>query len=171
MRYLIAALTLFIASQTFADGKTQKIAELLKAQGLVDTWAQQIESGKEYNKKISQQIMGQIMTSLAPNADFKSRFDLASEKFIESTIAPWTPQDMITVWADFYGPGFTEEELDQLISFYSSPLAQKEIKVGRLALTNFTKHFQELNQPIVEKATNQYIADLQVIAAECNCAK
>lgn len=171
MRYLIAALTILVASQAFADSKNQKIAELLQAQGLVDSWTQQIESGKEYNKQVSQQIMGQITPKLAPNEEFKKRFNLASDKFIESIVAPWTPQDMITVWAEFYGPGFTEEELDQLISFYSSPIAKKEIQIGRSALVNFTKHFQELNQPIVEKATNQYMADLQIIAADCNCTK
>lgn len=171
MRYLVAALSIAVASQAFADTKTQKIEELLRAQGLVDTWAQQIERGKEYNKQVAQQVMGQMTAKLAPNEEFKKRFDAASDKFIDSTVTPWTADDMVSVWAKFYGPGFTEAELDQLIAFYSSPLAQKEIQVSRAALEKFTLHFQQLNQPILEKATNQYMQDLQIIAAECNCAK
>ncbi|WP_322981226.1 DUF2059 domain-containing protein [Pseudomonas sp. C11] len=171
MRYLVAALSIVVASQAFADTKTQKIEELLRAQGLVDTWTQQIERGKEYNKQVAQQVMGQITAKLAPSEEFQKRFNAAGDKFIESTVAPWTPDDMVAAWAKFYGPGFTEAELDQLIAFYSSPLAQKEIQVGRAALEKFTLHFQQLNQPIIEKATNQYIQDLQLIAKQCNCAK
>ncbi|MFY1017593.1 DUF2059 domain-containing protein [Ectopseudomonas khazarica] len=171
MRYLVAALSIFVASQAFADTKTQKIEELLRAQGLVDTWTQQLERGKEYNKQVAKQIMGQMTTKLAPNENFQKRFDAASDKFIESIASPWTADDMVAVWAKFYGPGFTEAELDQLIAFYSSPLAQKEIQVGRAALEKFTLHFQQLNQPLIEKATNQYMQDLQLVAKECNCAK
>lgn len=171
MRHIIAALSILIASQAFADNKTQKISELLRAQGLVDSWTQMIEKGKEYNKQISQQILDQILTSLVPNEEFKKKFESASQQFTKSTETPWTPDEMINVWAQYYGPGFTESELDQLIAFYSSPLAQKEIQVSRDALLKFTDHFQKLNQPIIEKATNQYIKDLKKIAAECNCVK
>ncbi|MDN5505896.1 MAG: DUF2059 domain-containing protein [Comamonas sp.] len=171
MRYLVAALSIVVASQAFADTKTQKIEELLRAQGLVDTWAQQIEQGEEYNKQVAQQIMGQMTAKLAPNEQFKNRLDAASEKFIDSTAIPWTAKDMVAVWAKFYGPDFTEAELDQLIAFYSSPLAQKEIQVSRSALEKFTLHFQQLNQPILENASNQFMQELQLIVSECNCAK
>ncbi|HEY1029958.1 MAG TPA: DUF2059 domain-containing protein [Pseudomonas sp.] len=171
MRHLVAALSLFVAAQALADTKTEKIAELLRAQGLVDTWAQQLERSREYNRQVAQQIMGQMTARLAPDEVFKQRFKAASDTFIDSTVTPWTADDMVTVWAQHYGPGFTEAELDQLIAFYASPLAQKEIQVGRDALEKFNQHFEQLNQPIIEKATTRYMHDLQLIAAECNCAR
>ncbi|KAB0548615.1 DUF2059 domain-containing protein [Pseudomonas argentinensis] len=171
MRYLIAAISIFIASHAFADSKTQKIEALLRAQGLVDTWAQQLKSSREYNNVMAQQIMGKVTANLTPNEEFRKRFNDAGEKFLNNVVTPWTAEDMVAVWGDYYGPEFTESELDQLIAFYSSPLAQKEIQVGRSALEKFTLHFQNANKPIVDKATNQYLQDLQLIAKECNCTK
>lgn len=171
MRYLIAAISIFIASHAFADSKTQKIEALLRAQGLVDTWAQQLKSSREYNNVIAQQIMGKVTANLTPNEEFRKRFNEAGEQFLNNVVTPWTAEDMVAVWGDYYGPEFTESELDQLIAFYSSPLAQKEIQVGRGALEKFTLHFQNANKPIVDKATNQYLQDLQLIAKECNCTK
>ncbi|MET1080495.1 MAG: DUF2059 domain-containing protein [Pseudomonas sp.] len=171
MRKLFIILPLLFATHTFADAKSEKIGELMKAQGLLETWTQQIELGKKYNKKTSTDAIEQVLSKLNPSDEFKKRLRIAADTFIKKTEAPWTPEKIVDVWAGFYGPEFTETELDQLIAFYRSPLGQKDIRASRKAVDNFSKYFQEASQPILEKATSDFVEELQIIAKECNCAK
>lgn len=171
MRYFFLALSIIFSTQAFADSKSEKIQELMTALGLVETWTQQIEQGKIYNRKISTQILDQILSELSPDADFQKRFKTAADNFIAKTEAPWSPEKIVEIWASYYGPNFTETELDQLIAFYTSPLGQKDIRVTRDSMEKFSKYFQEAGQPILEKATAEYIDEIKEIAKECNCAK
>ena len=171
MRHLVLALSVLFSAQAFADAKSEKIENLMKALGLIETWTQQIEQGKIYNRKVSSQIMDQIISQLNPNKEFQQKFKGASENFITKTESPWSPEKIVEVWAGYYGPEFTEAELGQLIEFYTSPLGQKDISVTRSSMDKFSKYFQEAGQPIVEKATAEYIQEMKIIAKECNCAK
>ncbi|WP_217475248.1 DUF2059 domain-containing protein [Stutzerimonas stutzeri] len=171
MRTIIGAVILTLSFQALADTKSEKIGRLMDALGLVETWKQQIEQGKEYNRKVSTQIMDQVLSQLNPNEDFKQRFKTAADGFIKKTEAPWTAEKIVSVWASYYAPDFSEEELDQLIAFYSSPLGQKDIQVTRKAMKGFSKYFEEASQPITQSATNEYIEQLKIIATQCNCAK
>jgi len=171
MRHLVIVLSIILSTQVFADGKSEKIEGLMKALGLVETWTQQIEQGKIYNRKISSQMLDQIVSQLNPNEEFQQKFKKASDNFITKTESPWSPEKIVEVWAGYYGPEFTEEELDKLIAFYTSPLGQKDIRVTRGSMEKFSKYFQEAGQPILEKATAEYIQEMKLIAKECNCTK
>jgi hypothetical protein len=89
---------------------------------------------------------------------------------VEAVEVPWTAQEIVNVWARAYGPSFTDEELDQLIAFYSSPLGQKDARVSQEGLPKVSRHFEERFQPILEAATRKYASEIQRIAKEC-CRK
>jgi hypothetical protein len=131
----------------------------------------QMAAGKEYGRQQSAQIMDQLMAGLSPNAEFEARFREASDSFIKAVETPWTAQDIVDVWAEFYGESFTDKELDQLVAFYTSPLGKKDVQASQKALPAFNSHFVELSKPILEKATQKYIQNLQLIVKECNCQK
>lgn len=171
MRNVIGTIIFTLSFQALADVKAEKIERLMEALGLVETWTQQIEHGKEYNRKVSQQIMDQMLSQLTPNEEFRQKFMAAADSFIKNTESPWTAEKIVSVWAGYYGPNFTEGELDQLIEFYSSALGQKDIQVTRKAMKSFSEYFEEANQPIVQRATHEYVEQLKNIATQCNCAK
>lgn len=154
-----------------ADSRTDKVHDLMKALGLIETFEQQIEMGKQQNSQIGRQMIDQMMQQLNPSQEFQSRFTNAFNKFISKTQAPWGAKEIVDVWASYYGPEFTDQELDQLIAFYTSPLGKKDVRVSKEAMVSFAKHFQEAGQPIMQAATTEYINDLKIIAKECNCAK
>lgn len=171
MRHLVIVFSIIFSSHVFADSKSKKIEDLMQTLGLVETWTQQIEQGRIYNKRISSQILHQILSQLNPNEEFQKKFKEASDVFLKKTESPWSPEKVVEVWAGYYGPEFTEDELDQLIAFYNSPLGQKDIRVTRGSMEKFSKYFQEAGQQIIEKTTAEYIQDMKVIAQKCNCAK
>jgi len=143
----------------------------MEALGLIEMFSQQIEMGKQQNEQVGLQMIDQMMSQINPSQEFQERFTLAFKKFMSKVAAPWGAEEIVGVWASYYGPGFTDLELDQLIGFYTSPLGKKDVKVSKEAMLSFSKHFQKAGQPIVEAATKEYISDLKLIAKECNCAK
>ena len=164
-------LILFYSTGCFADDHNEKIQTLMKAQGLVQTFDRQLQLGKEYARKQAQQILNQIMSDLNPTPEYKAKFRSASDEFIREMEAPWSGKDIVDVWAKIYGQRFTDDELDQLIVFYSSPLEQKDVVASRESLPEFNKHFVELSKPIIEHATKNYIQHLKAIAKKCDCNK
>ncbi|MDT3721037.1 DUF2059 domain-containing protein [Pseudomonas oryzihabitans] len=171
MRQIIGMIVFTLAFQALAESKNEKIERLIEAQGLKEAWGQQLEQSKEYGLKFSAQINEQILSQLTPNEDFKQRFKVANDNFVEASGALWTADKMVSLWAKYYGPEFSEKELDQLISFYSSPIGQKDLKVTKSSLKSMYTYFEEANQPIIKKATDDYIKELKLIAIQCNCAK
>lgn len=171
MKKYTLILLLLLATTTQADTRNDKIQRLMEALGLIDMFSQQIEMGKQQNAKMGQQMIDQMMSQLNPNPEFQQRFSDAFKKFMSKIEAPWGAKEIVDVWASYYGPGFTDQELDQLIDFYTSPLGQKDVKVTKEAMVSFSNHFQKAGQPIMEAATAEYINDLKLISKECNCAK
>lgn len=168
---LLIILSLFFVSAVHADSKQEKIKTLMDAVGLTEMFEQQMEMGKQQSHKVAQQALDQIFSQLNPNEEFKERFSDAFNKYMSKVEAPWSAQEVVDVWASYYGPGFTENELDELIDFYTSPLGKKEVRVSREAMVSFSEHFQKAGEPIMQEATSEYIKDLKLIAKQCNCAK
>jgi hypothetical protein len=167
----IAVLLFCIFTSVWAEPNPAKIKELMEAVGLLDMWSQQMELGKKQNKEMGEKMLSQILLKLNPNEDFKNRFSGAFNNYIKKLEAPWSAQEIVDVWASYYGPHFTDDELDKLIAFYTSDLGRKDVMVTKQVMVQFSTHFQEKGKPIFEKATKEYLEEMQIIAKECNCRK
>jgi hypothetical protein len=170
LKYLLCVIVL-VPSLTYADPRTEKIEALMRAQGLLEMWQHQIDYGKVEGEKQGKQIISQMLAQLNPNEEFKARFEKAFFNYIGKLQDNWTAQEIVDIWAKYYGPHFSDEELDELVSFYTSSIGKKDVAATKSAMTEFTAYFQKENKPIIEKATNEYIAELQLVAKECNCKK
>jgi hypothetical protein len=170
-RHLTIFLVVLMPFSVFAETNTGKVKVLMEALGLLDMWSTQIASGKIQSEKMGQQTLDQMMSQLNPNEEFKKRFSDAYKSYMKKVVAPWSPQEIVEVWAKYYGPNFTEEELDKLIEFYTSELGKKDVAATKLTMVQFTEHFQKEVQPIYTKATKEYIEELKIVASECKCSK
>jgi len=170
MRVLWLAVVLLCAS-TYAADREDKIKTLMEAQGLLITIEQQLVLARVQNQEQAKRMMGQVMSQLNPSPEFQRRFEGAFNKFIKAVETPWGADEIVEVWGKYYGEKFTDEELDQLVEFYSSKLGQKDAIANREALVQFNNHFVEAGKPIADKAVQKYIKDLQLIARECNCKR
>ena len=95
--------------------------------------------------------------------------------YAKKTSNQYTAEQIVEVWAEYYGKEFSIKELDELLNFYTSKIGKKEIVASRHALVNFTNHFQKLNEPVISTAMQEYIIEyiieLKMLAKECNCKK
>lgn len=170
MRVLLLGL-LLICSTAYAGNREEKIQTLMEAQGLLKTFEQQLEIGHKQASVQGKQMYDQMMSQMDPGEKFKKRFKVAYNKFLKSLETPWTAKEIVAVWARYYGPKFTDEELDQLIKYYKSDLGQKEVAASREAFVQFNDHFVKEGQPVMQKAVENYVNDLKQIANECNCVR
>ena len=155
----------------YAETDTTKVAKLMEVMGLLEMWQEQIEAGKAQSAQMGEKAMEQIMSQLNPSAEYKDRFSVAFNMYLKKLAAPWSAQEIVKIWAGYYGPHFTDDELDRLIAFYTSDLGKKDIAATKQAMTQFTEHFQKASRPIFDNATKEYIDDLKIVAHECNCQK
>lgn len=116
-------------------------------------------------------MVSQMMKELNPPTSFQVQIKTAASEFVTATQAPWTTQMVVDTWANYYGSKFDDQELDQLLEFYKTPLARKEAIAAREAMLQFSKHFQDLYKPVTERAVSQFVKRLQEIAAECRCKR
>jgi len=171
MRKYILVVALLTTSLTFAGDREEKIRQLMDAQGLLQTFEQQLEISRRQNREQGRDLLDQFMSQLNPTPEFKERFENAFHAFISKVETPWSAGEIVNVWSGYYGEHFTDAELDQLLSYYTSSLAQKEVIATRQALAAFSNHFQQAGKSIAEKAISEFIGDMKIIAKECKCRR
>lgn len=168
---LVFIICSFLSFNAVADDRSDKVRSLMEAQGLLSMFEQQLEMGKVQNERMGEQVIGQILSQLNPNEEYKKQFKAAFLTFMSKVEAPWSADEIVTVWGKHYGTHFSDKELDRLVDFYTSDIGKKEVTASKVALVKFSKHFQALGEPIMKKAMQEYIEELKATAKECNCAK
>lgn len=171
MRVIIFGILLSLSLNAAATDRTSKIQSLMELQGLLVMWDQQMAASRQYGEQQAQQMLDQITQSLIPSAEFEAKFRGTFEIYLAAVQSPWVAQDLVDVWADKYGSKFSDQELDELLVYYSSPLGKKDVAATQSAVPEFTDHFFQLAKPIGERALTEYIQNLKALARECNCAK
>jgi hypothetical protein len=154
-----------------AADRSEKVHDLMEAQGLVQMFEQQLHAGREQTQRQAELTLEKMLSTLNPPAEFQAKLRAASSDFVKAALPPWTAKDIVEVWGKYYGSKFSDEELDELLSYYRSPLGQKDVLASRDALGPYTAEFQERYKPILEKATQEFAERLQVTVKECNCKK
>lgn len=170
-RVIIAVIVVALCSSARASDRIAKIKALMDAQGLVQLFDEARERSRQRCQEQSQEMMDQMLAGLNASPEVQKQIREAANDFIKAAQATWTSQDIVDEWAKVYGAQFSDEELDQLLAYYTSPLGKKDTLVTRTSLPELSKHFAELSKPIVEQATKGYVARLKEIVQNCNCKK
>ncbi len=171
MNNLLVIAFLLLSTAALAQDREETIKQIMEAQGLIEIFEQQLELGRQQNREQGRAMLNQMMESLNPSQEFNNRFEKAFQAFMSEVETPWGAKEIVAVWAKYYGEHFTNDELKELLAHYRTPLAQKETVASRQALVGFSNHFAEAGKPIAEKAVSNLIANLKIIAKECNCRR
>ena len=171
MKKIGIAIALLISSVAFADTREEIIADLMEAQGLLQIFEDQLEMARSQSREQGNDLVHQMMSGLNPTPEYSERIDAAFNEFMEALMAPWSASEIVSVWARYYGPHFSDDELAQLLEYYKSPLGRKEVAASREAMAGYSNYLNEASKPILEKAVQDYVQKLQLIAKECKCRR
>jgi hypothetical protein len=168
----IALLSLaFLASSVFAADRAATLKALIDAQGLATTFEQQLASSRGYGQKMVNDMLDQVYSSLNPPEKAVSQLKEAAAAFMKELDSPLGTKELVDLWTDYYGKKFTDQELEDLLKFYSSPLAQREVVAGREAMTELSQVMQRRFSGSMEAATIHFTDKVKAIVKDCNCAK
>ena len=170
-RFLFLIFACLLASNASAEDRNAKVRALMEAQGLLTTMQQQLASGRERGRAMAHQMMDNALKGLVPDDATKGKMAAEADRFIDEAQNPVTAAEIVAIWSDAYGSKFTDAELDGLLAYYQSPLAQKEVQISRAALTVLSERIQASYKPVMEAAVANYVARLKAIVTECHCAK
>ncbi len=117
-------LCLFLTQPAFADSKQDKINEIFKLTGV----SEMLETA--YDQAFVQ-LQCQLVLTPQQEEDLKKEL----QQLLDI-------QPLIDQSSQFWIQNFTEQELDEVIAFYKTPLGQKTIKLMPKYMESFMKSFQ-----------------------------
>lgn len=170
----IALICLLMAAQwsnAGEVGRDSKIYQLLEAQGVQQTFDEQMRLRDDHSKKSVQIMVDETVKRLKPNGEFKKKFHEAATRLYADLQPPWSPNEVMTIWASIYGNKFSDDEIDQLLAFYTSPVAQKETIAGRASLVEFAQYLQVQYEPYERRAIQKYAEEMKSLGQACRCKK
>ena len=109
-------------------------------------------------------MLQQLMKQL-PELDesYSASIEKAYQRFLVAAKPNWTTDEAVAAFGKFYGSNVTEDEIDQIISYYKSPAGQKDVQATKSAMPLWLKFFADKNNVTLEKATQEYISELKTI--------
>ncbi len=143
----------------------------MEAQGLLGMFQQEMARSKTVAGERANQMVNQFMHTLNPPKEFTEKFRAAALDYMKALQPPWSAEDIVEVWAKVYGSKFSDEELDGLLVWYTSPLGKKDTAASQSALPDFEAHFKRLSDPILQRETQKFFERMKQLAAECNCRR
>jgi len=168
----IALLTLaLLTGSAFAADRAATLKALIEAQGLATTFDQQLASSRGYGQKMVNDMLDQAVSGLNPPEKTVADLKEAAAEFMKELDSPLGTQDLVDLWTEYYGKKFTDKELKDLLKFYSSPLAQREVVAGREAMTELSLVMRQKFSGAMEQAVIHFTDKVKVIVKDCNCAK
>jgi len=170
MRYISIVFFLIVCANANAS-REERIQVLMEAQNTLSIFKSSIENSKSQVKKMADESLSQIMSGLNPSNEYKEKFTSAFNKLISETTNIFTAEEIVAQWSELYGKQFTDEEIEQLIKFYTSPLGKKDVQSSQIALQEFNKIMSEKILPIFKNSLSAYTVSLKEITKQCKCPK
>ncbi|MDR7306510.1 DUF2059 domain-containing protein [Rhodoferax saidenbachensis] len=170
MRTLFAfAIGVLFWGAAVADETTrrEKIAKIVDAQGLTQMFQQQLDQGKASASDIGKSIVQKILAETgAPKGQTNSRLEQVFQRYMDECATMFSAKELVDTWSRFYGKDITESELDQILSYYQSPVGRKDVFASQTAMTEFSKTMNAQGQERLNASISQLMADLKTALAE-----
>lgn len=171
---LIAFCIMMLSASAVADevSKTAKLKELMELQKLTEVVEERRARSREQVKEMAPQMSKafQIQAPNASQADL-AEADAAYATFVDGIDAAWSTEDVIHDWGRLYGEHVTEDELDQIIAFYRSPVGMKNALATHNAMPQWQAFLAQRSQSAMEAALVAYVERLREIAQRVQAAK
>jgi hypothetical protein len=167
---LAFALALVLAIPAYAadDVRQRKLDELMRTIKLQDMFEQQIASSRASYVAFGRKIFAQFQEQMTPIADpaQKAKMDSVLQRYIERASVLWKAEDLAAVWSERFGRELTDDDLEQILAFYRSPVGPKVVAANQAANIVLTEFVNAQSQERLRAAIQQLAADLREAAGK-----
>ncbi len=166
LRILAFAIVMATAlpSAAEADARQEKITELVRVMGLRDAFDRQIEQSRAAYAEIGKKMVAQVLAEAGvTDPEKKARLEVIFQRYLErgASRSQWKAEDLVEIWSRHYGQDLSDDDLDQILAFYKSPVGQRELAASQAATTGYTAEVQARSQVDMQDALKQLAAELR----------
>jgi hypothetical protein len=144
--------------------KNAKLAELFKLTGLDRILEQRREGCRKQAEAVRAQVMEQMKGTFPDDAPAWKKIDAAYKRFIDASVPAWTTEEAVQRYAELYGAGVTEDDLDQIMAFYRSPVGMRAIAASQAAVPKWNEFLAEKDQAVFQKNFERFLRDVKAIS-------
>ncbi|MDR3055491.1 MAG: DUF2059 domain-containing protein [Zoogloeaceae bacterium] len=185
MKFLFFVIALAISAQVNADesARQAKISEIVEAQGLLQTFQQQIDQAKLQAGDIGEDLYRTLLRESGMSDEQENpKLKQVLTQYLERCSKIFTAEELTEIWSRFYGSDLSEAELDEILAFYKSPIGKKDVAASQAALVSFSQILNTESQNRMDDAIGQLMADIkaaigcdsdgtELVVAPCKKAK
>jgi len=136
----------------------------MRATGLAEMLDQSRTGIRAETIKLSDQVMrGLIKDADALGPGYREEIMFATRRFAETCVESLDVDEAVASWGRFYAEALSDEELDEILRFYSSPIGQKDVAATKAALPIWNAHLQSRSAALMQVALEKYTEDLREI--------
>ncbi len=148
-----------------------KLRELMRASGAVDHLQQQIDAAVTRAEGNAERMARESAARLQPDAAFRERVQQALDTYVSRVRAQLSEAARGDSWIAVYRKAFSEEEIDQLLAFYRSPLHVRELAVAEDATVHLDGEVSVPFAALTAQPTREYLATLRSLIRDCHCQR
>ncbi|WP_293393276.1 DUF2059 domain-containing protein [Nevskia sp.] len=169
---LMLVVVLMWGGVAVAAQRDEKVRTLIDLWGLLDAIEQQKAAVQRQLETTVQNSVRDNLKSFDLNPAFQARVDALTREFLEkATQSAFSGEAYVAELTTLFGPAFSDQELDQLIAFYSSPLGRRELAVTKEAVPKAIAVASQQGAEQLLSERKAFSDALRATLIECNCAR
>jgi hypothetical protein len=164
----VALVLLLLPTMATAESpqRQETIAELIRATGLADMLDQSREAARAQAAALSDQMLSRLMgTSSALSAEQTEAVRVAAQRFSETCAAGFDVEGAVASWGQLYAATLTDEDLQAILMYYTSPIGQKDVAATKAAMPLWQAHLASKSSELMKAAIDEYAAELRRIVS------
>lgn len=154
------SILLFATSSALAqDERNGLVQRVAAAQGLEEMFAQQIAAQRDSMKAYASKLFEQAIAEAGGQANAKHK--AAFERFITKVSTVFSPKEITEAWVSAYGKDLSDQELQEVLKYYQSPIGQKDVAASKAAMVTYSTWINQESQTRVTPLLKSFVQELQ----------
>lgn len=161
---VFALLVLSCAAVAGPPTHEEKITELVSLTGLAETLDQSRTSSRVEAHKLSDQLLDQIFDDPgALDVEQRKKIAAAARRFSDACADSLDVDEAVAKWGEYYAASLSEEELDDVLRYYRSPVGRKDVAATKAAMPLWLAYLSSHREASMQLAVKRYSAELEQI--------
>jgi hypothetical protein len=169
MKYITICLILALSAvHALAEppSKAVLMRELTQVYGMDQMISEAKKAAGEQARTAVDQMFTQVKNGMpGMGAEVLQKMQAAAQKLMASVEKSWTTEEAMQIWQAEFSSDMSVEELSKILEASKTPLGQKQIAASKRANKAFQQYLIQRSKGTIEKALNDYVADIQAIVA------
>jgi hypothetical protein len=125
------------------------------------------QAAREQAGQLSDQMLQEALKdSTALTLEQNEAIAAASRTFAQTCAESFNVEDAVSAWGKFYAANLSDEELQQILAYYTSEIGRKDVAASQGAMPQWQAHLATSSAAHMQVAIEKYVADLKRIVAK-----